>query len=117
MAGKAKDMLSSAGEHIIDALGFHPDGTFSIPFFADGGTLTNGSAIVGEAGPELLSVSNGRAVVTPLTNNNTVPSVNSPTYNITNIVKVDKISNDYDIKRINERLAFEQKQQLAAVGR
>lgn len=39
----------------------------SIPMFANGGSLTRGSAIVGEAGPELLTVAGGRATVTPLT--------------------------------------------------
>ena len=39
-----------------------------IPMLANGGVLEQGSAIVGEAGPELLSVSNGKAVVQPLTN-------------------------------------------------
>ena len=36
---------------------------------ASGGILTKGTALVGEAGPELLTMSNGRAVVQPLTNN------------------------------------------------
>lgn len=40
-----------------------------IPFFANGGTLTHGSAVVGEAGPELLTMNQGRAVVTPLGGN------------------------------------------------
>lgn len=38
-----------------------------IPYLAKGGVVTSGSAIVGEAGPELLTVSGGRAIVTPLT--------------------------------------------------
>ena len=38
-----------------------------IPMLASGGTVWSGSAIVGEAGPELLTVSGGKAVVTPLT--------------------------------------------------
>lgn len=38
----------------------------NIPMFANGGILSSGSAIVGEAGPELLTVSAGRAVVQPL---------------------------------------------------
>lgn len=113
--GRAKEILSGVGGHIKNAIAVG-SGAANIPAFANGGTLTHGTALVGEAGPELLSVSNGRAVVTPLTNN-TTSKVNSPTYNITNIVKVDKISTDYDIGRINERLAFEQKQQLAAIGR
>lgn len=38
----------------------------TIPYLANGGILTSGAAIVGEAGPELLSVSNGQAMVQPL---------------------------------------------------
>lgn len=37
-----------------------------IPFFANGGVLSSGSAVVGEAGPELLTMNHGKAVVTPL---------------------------------------------------
>lgn len=39
----------------------------SLPRLAKGGTVLDGNAIVGEAGAELLSVSNGAATVTPLT--------------------------------------------------
>lgn len=41
-----------------------------IPMLAEGGTVFSGSAIVGEAGAELLNVSNGRATVQPLTSSN-----------------------------------------------
>lgn len=41
----------------------------SIPMLAEGGTVWSGSAIVGEAGPELLTVSGGKAVVQPLSAN------------------------------------------------
>lgn len=37
-----------------------------IPMLASGGVMTRGTAIVGERGPELLSVNNGKAVVQPL---------------------------------------------------
>ena len=37
---------------------------------AEGGILTSGTAIVGEAGPELVSVSGGQAMVQPLSGNN-----------------------------------------------
>lgn len=37
-----------------------------IPYLAKGGHLINGDAIMGEAGPELLSVRNGKTTVTPL---------------------------------------------------
>ena len=39
----------------------------NIPMLADGGIVLKGSAIVGEAGPELLTVSPHGTVVTPLT--------------------------------------------------
>ena len=39
----------------------------SIPLLAKGGILTEGYAIVGEAGPEILTLSGNRAVVQPLT--------------------------------------------------
>ncbi len=37
-----------------------------IPYLAKGGHLINGQAVVGEAGPELLNVGNGKTTVTPL---------------------------------------------------
>lgn len=37
-----------------------------IPYLANGGHLINGNAIVGEAGPELLTAKNGKTTVTPL---------------------------------------------------
>lgn len=39
-----------------------------IPYLAEGGSFLNGQAIVGEAGPELVSSANGRTKVTPLSN-------------------------------------------------
>lgn len=39
----------------------------SIPYLAKGGILSRGSAIVGEAGPELLTVAGGKSIVQPLT--------------------------------------------------
>ena len=53
---------------------------WDIPFFADGGTLTRGKAIVGEAGPELLTVQNGRAVVQPLTGPHAHPQITQNNY-------------------------------------
>ena len=38
-----------------------------IEYMADGGVLTSGTAIVGEAGPEFVQISNGQAMVQPLT--------------------------------------------------
>ncbi len=57
----------------------------NIPLLAKGGILSKGSAIVGEAGPELLTMQNGRAVVQPLnsqssTTNNNLGGVNINVY-------------------------------------
>lgn len=41
--------------------------SLSLPRLAKGGVLKEGTAMVAEAGPELLSMVNGKAVVTPLT--------------------------------------------------
>ncbi len=42
-------------------------GSVSLPRLAKGGVLEDGQAIVAEAGPELISMVNGKTVVTPLT--------------------------------------------------
>lgn len=42
-------------------------GNVSLPRLARGGVLEEGQAIVAEAGPELLSMVNGKTIVTPLT--------------------------------------------------
>ena len=51
------------------AVGGSPIST--IPYLANGGVVYQGSAVVGDAGPELLTMQNGHAVVQPLTNNHT----------------------------------------------
>lgn len=53
----------------INKIGFgeHKINIPLIPMLAEGGVLTSGSAIVGEAGPEFVQVSNGQAMVQPLT--------------------------------------------------
>ena len=47
--------------------GFKKFNAVNLPKLAKGGEVLSGTALVGEAGPELLTVSGGRAVVTPLT--------------------------------------------------
>ena len=62
--------------------GFNLSHLGKIAYLAQGGILSSGSAIVGERGPELLSMSNGRAVVQPLTNNTTNQNYGGVTLNI-----------------------------------
>jgi phage-related minor tail protein len=81
-----KGYIGTFVNYIIDEINFLIDGInslgaikgigISIPTIpkiamANGGVLSKGTALVGEAGPELLTMANGRAVVQPLTNNNT----------------------------------------------
>ena len=50
------------------SFGFNIPSIPNIPYLAKGGTVLSGSAIVGEAGPELLTVGPGGTRVQPLTN-------------------------------------------------
>ena len=52
------------GKHF--SLGLPELSHISLPKLATGGILTSGSAIVGEAGPELLTARNGQSIVQPL---------------------------------------------------
>mgnify|MGYP003289204900 CR=1 FL=1 len=54
----------------------------NIPYLATGGVVYKGSAIVGEAGPELLTVSGGKTIVQPLTGGNTSNSTHLGGVNI-----------------------------------
>lgn len=64
------------GKHI----GFNIGQLSSIPYLAKGGTVVSGSAIVGEAGPELLTVGSGETVVQPLTSSGGIsPAVSAVT--------------------------------------
>ena len=67
--------FNSIGFDMPDWLGggsWHPSipNIPKIPLLASGGILTQGTAVVGEAGAELLTVSNGQAMVQPLSGNN-----------------------------------------------
>ena len=54
-----------------------------IPYLANGGILSRGSAVVGEAGPELLTLTGGKAVVQPLGGSSVVNNRNLGGVNIT----------------------------------
>ncbi len=51
-----------------ETVGFQFGEIGKVPYLAKGGILSRGSAVVGEAGPELLTMMGNRAVVQPLTN-------------------------------------------------
>lgn len=99
-----------------NSIGFDIPHVPDIEYLAKGGTMLQGRAVVGEAGPELLTMFNGKTIVQPLSNDKLRSVDGGNTYNITNVVNVEKISSDYDVNRIDEQLAFRQAQRLAAVG-
>lgn len=68
LINKAIDKFNGMIEKINKIPGINVGTIGKIPMLANGGVLTQGSAIVGEAGPELLSMDKGKAVVQPLTN-------------------------------------------------
>lgn len=53
-----------------NSLGFNIPLIPSVPMLAKGGIMSSGTAIVGEAGPELLTVGSGRSMVQPLSGSN-----------------------------------------------
>ena len=81
-----------------------------IPMLAKGGFLTSGSAIVGEAGPELLSVFGGGAKVQPLTNNTNNYALGGVTINVTQTDGEDSVAL---ANRISEMLAEQYDRQKA----
>lgn len=88
--------------------GFNIPHVPSIPLLAKGGVLSKGSAIVGEAGPELLTMSGNRAVVQPLTHQTTnhnfgetvINVYGAPGQNVNELARIvsEKISADIQRK-------------------
>lgn len=88
----------------------------NIPYLAKGGILSSGSAVVGEAGPELLTMAGNRAVVQPLTNGGTTNNYMSD--KIEFVVEGSPVILDgKEIGRTAERyITITQRQLMAAKG-
>lgn len=90
----------------IGGKGFHIG---KIPYLAEGGTILNGQAIVGEAGPELLTAKNGKTTVTPLSPEEKARGIggalkgNSTVNNYVTIGQVDA-NNPSEINRLNRKM-------------
>lgn len=96
--------------------------TFSIgkiPYLAKGGHLINGQAIVGEAGPELLNVSNGKTTVTPLSDpdkkNPKGPQGNISVEQHNHFGNVDA-NNPSELDRLNRKMEQASKQAIMDLG-
>lgn len=95
--------------------------TFSIgkiPYLAKGGHLINGQAIVGEAGPELLNVGNGKTTVTPLTdaekkNKSQASNISVEQHN--HFGNVDA-NNPSELDRLNRKMEQASKQAIMDMG-
>lgn len=106
---KLIDGFNSIGFDMPDWLGggsWHPNLPHipSIPYLAKGGILTQGSAIVGEAGPELLTLSNGKAIVQPLGGGGPVGAAITQTNYFTNYKPRDGAA---AVRDLNRQLGWE----------
>ena len=78
--------LFSLGASVSSSFG----GTqFHVKGMATGGTLTSGTALVGENGPELLTMVGNKAQITPLTNSQTQSALSSVSGGGDTVVKVN----------------------------
>lgn len=84
----------------------------SLPRLAHGGIIGNGGAMVAEAGPELVQMVNGKAVVTPLTNTARNTAIDTAkggrAQQITNEINVNiehfENNRDTDIRELTEEM-------------
>lgn len=65
-----------------EKVGFNFGEIGNVPYLAKGGILYQGSAVVGEAGPELLTMEGNRAIVQPLTSQTTNHNMGGVVFNI-----------------------------------
>ncbi|MGG5358026.1 phage tail tape measure protein, TP901 family, core region [Enterococcus sp. DIV0213j] len=97
--------------------------TFSIsklPYLAQGGHLINGQAIVGEAGPELLTAKNGKTTVTPLSDEEKRKGVGGKVArgSFEQHIHIDKVdsNNPSELDRLNRKIARAGKEAVDALG-
>ena len=92
----------------------------TIPYLAEGGHVLNGQAIVGEAGPELLSNKNGKTTVTPLSDEEKRKGIGgkvqpSKVEQHIHIGSVDA-NNPSELNKLNRKMYKASQQALGGVG-
>lgn len=92
----------------------------TLPYLADGGHVLNGQAIVGEAGPELLTNKNGKTTVTPLSDEEKRKGIGgkvqpSKVEQHIHIGNVDA-NNPSELNKMNRKIYRASKQALGGVG-
>lgn len=91
-----------------------------LPYLAQGGHLINGQAIVGEAGPELLTVKNGKTTVTPLSDEEKRKGIGGKVSggNIEQHIHIGKVdaNNPSELDRMNRKFARANRQAIYDLG-
>lgn len=91
-----------------------------LPYLAQGGHLINGQAIVGEAGPELLTAKNGKTTVTPLSDEEKRRGIGGKVSggNIEQHIHIGKVdaNNPSELDRMNRKFARANRQAIYDLG-
>lgn len=91
-----------------------------LPYLAQGGHLINGQAIVGEAGPELLTAKNGKTTVTPLSDEEKRRGIGRKVSggNIEQHIHIGKVdaNNPSELDRMNRKFARANRQAIYDLG-
>lgn len=91
-----------------------------LPYLAQGGHLINGQAIVGEAGPELLTAKNGKTTVTPLSDEEKRKGISGRVSggSIEQHIHIGKVdaNNPSELDRMNRKFAKANKQAIRDLG-
>lgn len=91
-----------------------------LPYLAQGGHLINGQAIVGEAGPELLTAKNGKTTVTPLSDEEKRKGISGKVSggNIEQHIHIGKVdaNNPSELDRMNRKFAKANQQAIYDLG-
>ena len=92
----------------------------TLPYLADGGHVLNGQAIVGEAGPELLTNKNGKTTVTPLSDEEKRKGIGGKVQpaKVEQHIHIGNVdaNNPSELNKMNRKFYRASKQALAGVG-
>ncbi|MDT2735299.1 phage tail tape measure protein [Enterococcus thailandicus] len=104
----------------VPGLGGKSFSVSKLPYLANGGHIVNGTAITGEAGPELLSVKNGKTTVTPLSDTEKKKGISGKIGggSIEQHVHIGKVdaNNPSELDRMNRKIEQASKQAIYDLG-
>ncbi|MFS0941909.1 phage tail tape measure protein [Enterococcus thailandicus] len=104
----------------VPGLGGKSFSVSKLPYLANGGHIVNGTAITGDAGPELLSVKNGKTTVTPLSDTEKKKGISGKigSGSIEQHVHIGKVdaNNPSELDRMNRKIEQASKQAIYDLG-